>query len=55
MRDLLKQIDPVDVLALASVSVVAVGAAMIFVPAAFLLVGGLGLLYAIAVSRRESA
>jgi len=53
MRDLLKQIDPIDLLALASVSVVTIGAAMVFVPAAFLIAGGLGLLYAVAVSRRE--
>lgn len=53
MRKLLGQVDPVDVLAIASVAVVAVGAAMVFVPAAFLIVGALGLVYAVALSRGE--
>lgn len=54
MRELLKQIDPIDILALTSVAVLTIGAAMIFVPAAFLLAGGLGLIYAIAASRSET-
>lgn len=53
MKELLKQIDPIDLLALTSVSVVTVGIAMIFVPAAFVVAGGLGLFYAVSVSRRE--
>ena len=53
MRDLLRQIDPIDLLAVASVAVLTIGAAMVFVPAAFVLAGGLGLVYAIAVSRSE--
>lgn len=52
MREILKQIDPVDVVALVSVAVVTIGISMIFVPAAFIVAGGLGLVYAVAVSRR---
>jgi len=45
------QFDPVDVMAVAGVTVLAVGVAMVFVPAAFMVVGALAVLYAVAASR----
>lgn len=48
-------VDPIDVVALVSVAVLAVGAAMVYVPAAFIVVGLLGLAYAVAASRKEPA
>lgn len=57
LRELLSSIsiDPIDAVALASVAVVAVGAAMVYVPAAFIVVGALGLAYAVAASRGGEA
>ncbi len=53
LRRVADQIDPVDALAVLGVAVLALGAAMIYVPAAFIVVGGLALLYAIAASRSK--
>lgn len=55
MKQLLAHIDPIDLLAVAATSVMAIGVAMVFVPAAFILVGVLGLVYAVAASRTEAA
>lgn len=54
MRNLLRQVDPIDVVALVSVAIVTIGIAQIFVPAAFIVAGGLGLVYAVAASRRAT-
>jgi hypothetical protein len=55
LRKMLSGLDPVDVVAVVSVAVLAVGIAMVSVPGAFVVVGGLGLVYAVAVSRAGGA
>lgn len=54
LRRVADQIDPFDAMAVAGVAVLTVGVAMIFVPAAFIVIGGLSMLYAIAASRGKS-
>lgn len=44
-------VDPIDLLALSSVAVLAIGVAMFSMPAAFIVVGILGLAYAVLASR----
>lgn len=53
LRRIADQIDPVDVVAVVGVVLLAVGIAMIFVPATFIVVGGLAVLYAVAASRSK--
>ncbi len=53
MKQLLAGLDPIDLLTVASVAVLAIGTAMIFIPAAFVVVGALGLWYAVAASKTE--
>lgn len=44
-------VDPIDVLAVIALALVAIGVAMIYVPAAFIVVGALLLLYAALATR----
>lgn len=47
----LKPVDPIDLVALLGLFLLAFGAGLVFLPAAFVVVGGLLLLYAVMASR----
>jgi hypothetical protein len=47
----LRPVDPIDLVALIGLAALALGVALVYYPAAFIVVGGLLLLYAVMASR----